>query len=495
MTEINSLAPVSSQSGGVTPVKPENTAGAFFADLADALKAQSETAREQRTHVVQSGDSLYRIAGRLKNTLGPTPSVTTLVKEMTALNHLKNPDLIFPGQVLQIPPTTSRQQTSRNPSVSMLNPPAAITTSGATAPLISLHGGNPISSLSPVSENMNFPLFPQQGNVILPAVIPISQFSPSETAEGPAAVEPQPRIQPAAITDETDETPNKPPVKTNETFHHDLQSQMAMYKEDQLLAHPGGDYFFLRSTDHVFDPNFDQNKFVNRVGKDIVDAGENLLNIAKNLALGAQYKYVSGTGDIKTGQEIGLWGTLKNFAEDVFSGLTFGAYVPGGEKAPEGVLPSVGHFFKKILYEAPIRDILIGVPHAAANIVKDTALASLNLLEAIPDATIGNFEWGQKATTTVFDNGQVVVDYLTDVLPGGNAWLRVHAAGARGDMEPPVYFNLMTSEQGIADSRWATVRNTSFRKTIETIGSLLSDAAIAAFTTHAFSPSSDQRHN
>jgi len=46
---------------------------------------------------------------------------------------------------------------------------------------------------------------------------------------------------------------------------------------------------------------------------------------------------------------------------------------------------------KKILYDAPIRDLLIGIPHAAVNILKDAALASLNLLEVIPDATVGNF--------------------------------------------------------------------------------------------------------
>ncbi len=120
-------------------------------------------------------------------------------------------------------------------------------------------------------------------------------------------------------------------------------------------------------------------------------------------------------------------------------------------------------------------------------------MASLNLLEVIPDATVGNFEWGQKLTTTLFDNGQVVVHYPTDILPGGNAWLRVHAAGPRGDIEPPVFFNLMTDAQGISDSRWAAVRNTPFRKTIETLGSLLSNAAVVALSTHSYIASSDQR--
>ena len=42
----------------------------------------------------------------------------------------------------------------------------------------------------------------------------------------------------------------------------------------------------------------------------------------------------------------------------------------------------------------------------------------------------------------------------------------------------PVYYNLNTSEQNIDDPRWATVRNTPFRKTIESVGALISDAAM-----------------
>jgi len=52
----------------------------------------------------------------------------------------------------------------------------------------------------------------------------------------------------------------------------------------------------------------------------------------------------------------------------------------------------------------------------------------------------------------------------------------------------PVYYNLKTSEHNIDDPRWATVRNTQFRKTIESVGSLLSDAAMLGLAT--FSPTS-----
>ena len=112
----------------------------------------------------------------------------------------------------------------------------------------------------------------------------------------------------------------------------------------------------------------------------------------------------------------------------------------------------------------------------------------------MPDATVGNFDSGRKITTTVFDNGQVAVDYLTDILLSGNAWLRVHASGTSGNMGLPFLYNLKTEERGIVDSRWASVRNTPFRKTIETLGSLLADTASAlVITRHLPNTSADQR--
>lgn len=489
---INSLSTLLTRPDGSSTPQRETTSGDFFTALAAAQKVQSGMKSGKDTYTVKAGDSLYRIVEYLKNDLELPQSATILVMEMTALNNLKNPDLIFPGQVLQLPRSVLNQ-TSQNPSSAtpnniVSNPNTAVSVSPAVG---QVHA----ASTPPAAINHDFPIFSLQGNVILPAVIAVSQFAVSDISAIDSNLSQQSGTPSLTVTEKSVEAPTTNQAVTSPPCNHDLQTQMAIYKEDQLLAHPGGDYYFLRRSDNVYDPGFDQSRFVNRIGKDLFDAGENLLNIAKDLALGTQYKYVSETGEIKTGQEAGLLGTLKNFVEDVFSGLSFGAYVPEGEKAPDGALASVGHFFKKICYDGPIGDLLIGIPHALVNVVKDTALASLNLLEVIPDATISNFEWGQKATTKVFDNGQVVIDYLTDVLPGGNAWLRVHAAGPRGDIAPPVYFNLSTSEQGITDSRWAAVRNTPFRKTIETIGSILSDAAIIAVTTHSYSLSSDQRHD
>lgn len=62
---------------------------------------------------------------------------------------------------------------------------------------------------------------------------------------------------------------------------------------------------------------------------------------------------------------------------------------------------------------------------------EDRMLTGWNLVEVIPDATIGNLGAGEKLTTTFFDNGQVTIDYLTDILPAGEAWLRVHSHGQK----------------------------------------------------------------
>ena len=257
-----------------------------------------------------------------------------------------------------------------------------------------------------------------------------------------------------------------------------VETQMAMYKEDQLLAYPGGDYYFLDRSSGVYAPGFDRGQFENRVGKDLADVGENLQNMIKDLFGGTAYKYVGADGAITEGQRVGLMQTVAHFFDDVLSGLTFGAYTPAGEKAPEGLQESVVHFFKKIFYDGLVKDLMVGVPHSAINIGKDSAMAVINLLQVVPDSIIGNFEWGQKLTTAVFDNAQVAVAYLTDIIPSGNAWLRVHAMGNPGNQELPVLYNLHTAETGVDDQRWAAVRNTPFRKTIETIGSLLGDAAL-----------------
>jgi hypothetical protein len=250
--------------------------------------------------------------------------------------------------------------------------------------------------------------------------------------------------------------------------------QYKTYKEDQLMSNPGGDNFFLNKTGEVVDNNYDHSRITNRVGKDLADAGNNFLNAVKDLGIGAKIKYVDKHGNIQNGRKVGLAGTVVNFFKDVASGLSFGLYSPKGEVKPQGGAGRVKHLFKKIFKDALVGDIVKGVPKSAIHIGEDIMFAGLNAIEAVPDATIGNFKAGREVTTAVFDNAQVVMDFATDVLPGGDASGRTRSFNlARGIKGLPIINNLTTPEEEQDKKDWRYVRNTSFRKVIETIPSLI----------------------
>jgi hypothetical protein len=84
-------------------------------------------------------------------------------------------------------------------------------------------------------------------------------------------------------------------------------------------------------------------------------------------------------------------------------------------------------------------DILTGVPSSVNHMAKNLILSGWHLAEVLPDAAIGNFEPGQKLTTSIFDNGHVTIEYLTDIIPSGDAWLRVHASNLK-ELKPPVVY-------------------------------------------------------
>ncbi len=250
--------------------------------------------------------------------------------------------------------------------------------------------------------------------------------------------------------------------------------QYKTYKEDQLMSNPGGDNFFLSKTGEVINNNYDHSKITKRVGKDLADAGNNFLNAIKDLGIGAKFKYVDKHGNIQNGRKVGLAGTVVNFFKDVASGLSFGLYSPEGEIKPQGGAGRVKHLFKKIFKDALIGDIVKGVPKSAIHIGEDIVFAGLNAIEAVPDATIGNFKAGRKLTTAVFDNAQVVMDFATDVLPGGDASARTRSFNlAKGLKGLPIINNLTTPKERQDETDWKYVRNTSFRKVIETIPSLI----------------------
>ncbi|MGQ9655878.1 MAG: hypothetical protein ACUVXD_17605 [Thermodesulfobacteriota bacterium] len=268
-----------------------------------------------------------------------------------------------------------------------------------------------------------------------------------------------------------------------------LQAQMAAYKEDQLLAHPGGDGIDVDAAEPRVGIESGEG-FLQRVGKDLRDALANVVNLFQDLLTGSRYRYVNEDGRVETAQRKGLLGSIGEFFKDLASGLSLGHFRPDGEPEPIGIVKRVGFAFNKIFGEAIMDDLVFGVPSATLNLVDDAALAAWNLLEVVPDATVGTLPGGQEVVTTVFDNGQVFIDYLTDCLPAGDAWMRVHAyAWDEGGIAPPILYNIQLPERFSVDSRWHTVRNTPFRKAIETLGSLLADVWLARFTTQGLKTS------
>ncbi len=250
--------------------------------------------------------------------------------------------------------------------------------------------------------------------------------------------------------------------------------QYKTYKEDQLMSSPGGDNFFLSKTSDVIDNNYDHSSFAKRISKDLSDAGSNLLNAVKDLGIGAKMKYIDKHGNINEVRKVGLAGTVVNFFKNVASGLSFGLVRQEGEAKPQGLVGKVKHLFKKVFKDALVGDIVKGIPKSAIHIGEDIMFAGLNAVEAVPDATIGNFKAGRKATTAVFDNTQVAMDFITDVMPGGEASMRVRSFKlAKGLKGLPIINNLTTSERKYDEKELGYVRNTNFRKVIETIPSLI----------------------
>jgi len=248
-----------------------------------------------------------------------------------------------------------------------------------------------------------------------------------------------------------------------------LKDQFRKYKEDQLLSKPGGDNYAINNGNGV-----DQSKFTVRVGKDLKDAGENFINIFKDIGAGATIKYIDKDGNIKEGKKVGFAGTIINFFKDMASGITFGKYTPAGEDAPDNALEATKHFFKKIFVDALCKDVVVGIPRSAIHVGEDAVFACINLAETIPDATIGNFKVGQKATTEIFDDTQVFIDFVTDVIPTGEAGSRTHAFTFKKGLKGlPIVYNITSPEQGMDDENWKYVRNTPLRKTIESVATFI----------------------
>lgn len=270
-----------------------------------------------------------------------------------------------------------------------------------------------------------------------------------------------------------------------------FSSDVAKYKDDQLLSNPGGDHYDLENHRFRSEPS-EQKSFWGRIGKDIKDALGNVKNFFGNLLFGSKTHYRDANGQVREAEQRGLVGSVVDFFQDLGSALSFGAWRPDGEDEPEGLAGRVGFFFSK-LKEAVFGDLVQGVTGSVVHMAEDLLFAGWNLVEVVPDATIGNVEAGRKATTAVFDNGQVFLDYVTDVLPGGEASVRVHSWDLKNG-EVPVLHNIRRAERETDDVRWKYVRNTPFRKAIETVGSILFDIVTLNFFGHLRGVGEDRKH-
>jgi len=268
-------------------------------------------------------------------------------------------------------------------------------------------------------------------------------------------------------------------------------SDIEKYKDDQLLSNPGGDQYDLAAGRFTADPP-EQKSFWGRVGKDIRDAFDNVKNFFGNLLFGAKRHYRGENGEILEVRQRGLVGSVVDFFRDLGSALSFGAWRPDGEEAPLTFKDRLAFTFSKIK-EAVFGDLVQGVAGSIVNMGEDLLFAGWNLVETVPDATIGNFEAGRKATTAVFDNGQVILDYITDIIPGGEASVRVHSSDfSKGGL--PILHNIRTPERNSEDERWKYVRNTPFRKALETVGSILMDIFSLGLLSRT-SSSGEKRNN
>ncbi len=280
-------------------------------------------------------------------------------------------------------------------------------------------------------------------------------------------------------------------VQDNAYHYSNNINDLEKYKDDQLLSNPGGDHYYLSEKKVVPEPG-DQRSFAGRLGKDISDAFDNIKNFFGNLLFGSKVYYRDKNNEIQEARQRGLVGSVVDFFKDLGSALSFGKWRPDGEEEPVGFGKRCGFFFSK-MKEALFGDLIQGVSGSVVHMGEDLLFAGWNLAETVPDATIGNFETGRKITTAVFDYGQVAMDYLTDIIPSGDAWVRVHSMKLK-DLKLPVLNNIDTPEHNDEDSRWKYVRNTPFRKAIETVGSLVSDVlTLNIFGQLKFS--SEKRHH
>lgn len=283
--------------------------------------------------------------------------------------------------------------------------------------------------------------------------------------------------------------PVRPPMDVAKSAYQANASSLQKYVDDQLLSNPGGDRYNLETRTVE---SAGKHSFAERVGKDFADAFANARNFFADFLLGAKFCYRDERGEIQEGRKRGLLSTIGDFFKDLGSALSLGAWRPDGEAKPESFWQRVKFSVKK-MKEAVVDDFLKALPASVNHMAEDVILTGWNVVETIPDATIGNSEAGERITSQVFDGGQVVIDYVTDVFPTGEGWQRVHSSNLL-KLKPPIINNLQKAERDYEDNRWRYIRNTGFRKAIETIGALTADLLTFGLIRWVSSSGSKTRH-
>jgi hypothetical protein len=309
---------------------------------------------------------------------------------------------------------------------------------------------------------------------------PLEGLSPdTSTVSSPALLKAPPptRAQVSAAYENNAKSPSSVP------------SDIQKYKDDQLLRNPGGRNYDLDKKQVV--ENVPKKSTLGLVRKDLSDVVGNIKNFFGNMIMGTTVLYRNDKNQILEGHQRGVLETAQDFFKDLGSALSFGSWRPEGSPAPQGFKNRLFYSASKFK-DAFLGDLLGGIPASLNHMGKNIILSGWHLAEILPDAATGGAEQGQKLTTTIFDNGHVMIEYLTDVIPTGDAWLRVHASSLK-DLKPPVLYNLKMPEHFTEDNRWEHVRNTPLRKTIETIGSLVTDGLAIGFLGET-ACSSNRRH-
>lgn len=184
----------------------------------------------------------------------------------------------------------------------------------------------------------------------------------------------------------------------------------------------------------------------------------------------------------------GLMGTIVGIAElpgKVLNGITWGL-IPDycldceeskvGSKPGEGAWNKVMYPFKKV-----IGDGAGDVINPAVDTVKGAAFGAWNVsAQNILDASIGSAgDAGRKISNGLNNGILLTADWATNCIPASDASMRVHAMDPeQGAAGLPIINNAMNIDEHtveLADGSQGTVSNTTFRKSIETVGSLFGD--------------------